>query len=210
MPPTSAAPQCSRFLAISDLCQDHLAVLADLFHQVLELCRQAGLVNQGYLALGDTIVRANASRHKAIRYERMKGRKPQFANGTSGGMSCRRSCPSGRGDQGGYESFRRPRRPSSRRWRSRPKLRAGSIRGCPMTGRRATSGTLTSASCQDFDDRETGLLPAFSIARVGARSRTQSTSRPVRQTKTGCYGAKLERAWAPQRPLTWVIIHSER
>ncbi len=29
-------------------------------------------------------------------------------------------------------------------------------------------------------------------------------------TKTGCYGAKLERAWAPQRPLTWVIIHSER
>src|SRR4051794_20753462 len=47
--------------------------LAELFVQALRLCRQAGLVGLGTLALDGTKLRANASRHKAMSYARMVG-----------------------------------------------------------------------------------------------------------------------------------------
>jgi hypothetical protein len=46
-------------------------VLQDLFRQVLELCRRAGLVRLGHVSLDGTKVRANASKHKAMSYGRM-------------------------------------------------------------------------------------------------------------------------------------------
>jgi len=49
----------------------HLPALAGLFVQVLELCRAAGLVTLGHVALDGTKVKANASRHKAMSYARM-------------------------------------------------------------------------------------------------------------------------------------------
>ena len=49
----------------------HLAALGELFVQTLRLCRQAQLVGLGALALDGTKLRANASRHKAMSYERM-------------------------------------------------------------------------------------------------------------------------------------------
>ena len=49
----------------------HLAALGELFVQSLRLCRQAELVGLGALALDGTKLRANASRHKAMSYERM-------------------------------------------------------------------------------------------------------------------------------------------
>jgi transposase len=49
----------------------HLEALAELFVQVLRLCAEAGLVKLGRLALDGTKLRANASRHKAMSYERM-------------------------------------------------------------------------------------------------------------------------------------------
>ncbi len=49
----------------------HLAALGELFVQALRLCRQARLVGLGTLALDGTKLRANASRHKAMSYERM-------------------------------------------------------------------------------------------------------------------------------------------
>ena len=67
------------FRTISDFRTDHLAVLAGLFLQVLELCQQAGLVKPGHVALDGTKVRANASRHKAMSYGRMKEREEQLA-----------------------------------------------------------------------------------------------------------------------------------
>ncbi len=51
--------------------QQHLQVLADLFCQVLVLCRRAGLVKLGHVALDGTKVLANASKHKAMSYGRM-------------------------------------------------------------------------------------------------------------------------------------------
>ena len=67
------------FRTVSDFRKDHLAALGDLFLQVLELCRQAGLVKLGHVALDGTKVRANASKHKAMSYGRMKEREAQLA-----------------------------------------------------------------------------------------------------------------------------------
>jgi transposase len=57
---------------ISEFRRIHLSSLAQLFVQVLKLCKRAGLVKLGHVALDGTKVEANASKHKAMSYERMK------------------------------------------------------------------------------------------------------------------------------------------
>jgi hypothetical protein len=59
------------FRTISDFRKRHLPALADLFKQVLLLCRRAGLVSFGHVALDGTKIKANASKHKAMSYARM-------------------------------------------------------------------------------------------------------------------------------------------
>jgi transposase len=49
----------------------HLTALAGLFAQALQLCRKAGLVKLGHVAIDGTKIKANASKHKAMSYERM-------------------------------------------------------------------------------------------------------------------------------------------
>ena len=66
-----AANQQPDFRTISDFRQQHLGALTDLFVQVLKLCQRAGLVKLGHVALDGTKVQANASKHKAMSYERM-------------------------------------------------------------------------------------------------------------------------------------------
>lgn len=56
---------------IASFRKQHLAALAGLFLQVLMLCREAGLVKLGHVALDGTKVKANASKHKAMSYQRM-------------------------------------------------------------------------------------------------------------------------------------------
>jgi len=60
------------FRTISDFRKEHLKALEGLFLQVLKLCQKAGLVKLGHVALDGTKVKANASRHKAMSYRRMK------------------------------------------------------------------------------------------------------------------------------------------
>ena len=60
------------FRTISDFRKIHLARLESLFVEILKLCALAGLVKVGTIALDGTKVKANASRHKAMSYERMK------------------------------------------------------------------------------------------------------------------------------------------
>ena len=57
----------------------HLTALAGLFQQVLVLCRRAGLVTLGHVALDGTKVKANASKHKAMSYDRMEKAEREFA-----------------------------------------------------------------------------------------------------------------------------------
>lgn len=56
---------------INEFRKRHLKALAGLFLQALELCRAAGLVKMGHVALDGTKKQANASKHKAMSYGRM-------------------------------------------------------------------------------------------------------------------------------------------
>jgi len=67
-----AANNTPDFRTISDFRKDHLKALAGLFLQVLKLCQKAGLVRLGHVALDGTKIKANASKHKAMSYKRMK------------------------------------------------------------------------------------------------------------------------------------------
>ena len=59
------------FRTISEFRRRHLAALGELFVQVLAICQRAGLVGLGHVAVDGTKLRANASKHKAMSYERM-------------------------------------------------------------------------------------------------------------------------------------------
>jgi transposase len=67
------------FRTISEFRRRHLAALAGLFEQVLKLCGTAGLVKLGHVAVDGTKIKANASRHKAMSYGRMKQAEPKLA-----------------------------------------------------------------------------------------------------------------------------------
>jgi transposase len=59
------------FRTLSDFRKRHGTALGALFTQVLRLCRRAGLVKLGQVAIDGTRVKANASKHKAMSYGRM-------------------------------------------------------------------------------------------------------------------------------------------
>jgi transposase len=59
------------FRTISDFRKTHLDRLEALFVEVLKLCALAGLAKVGTIALDGTKIKANASRHKAMSYDRM-------------------------------------------------------------------------------------------------------------------------------------------
>jgi transposase len=59
------------FRTVNDFRKRHLQALGGLFGQVLKLCNRAGLVKLGHVSIDGTKVQANASKHKAMSYERM-------------------------------------------------------------------------------------------------------------------------------------------
>jgi transposase len=75
------------FRTIADFRKRHLAALAGLFVQVLRLCRAAGLVRLGHVALDGTKLTANASKHKAMSYGRMKAAEAALAAEVQGWLA---------------------------------------------------------------------------------------------------------------------------
>lgn len=63
--------QAPDYRSLARFRRRHLDVLPELFVQVLGVCAQAGLVRLGRVALDGTKLHANASRHKAMSYERI-------------------------------------------------------------------------------------------------------------------------------------------
>jgi transposase len=61
-----------RHRTIRDFRALHLDELSELFVQVVKLAREMGLVKLGTVAIDGTKIKANASRHKAMSYERMQ------------------------------------------------------------------------------------------------------------------------------------------
>ncbi|HEY1897856.1 MAG TPA: IS1182 family transposase [Terracidiphilus sp.] len=66
-----AADQHPDHDTIAAFRQRHLQTLAGLFIQALQLCRKAGLVKLGHVAIDGSKLQANASKHKAMSYGRM-------------------------------------------------------------------------------------------------------------------------------------------
>jgi transposase len=60
------------FRTISDFRKIHLNALQGLFEQVLRLALTAGAIKLGRVALDGSKIKANASKHKAMSYKRMK------------------------------------------------------------------------------------------------------------------------------------------
>ena len=102
------------FRTISEFRKRHLPALSALFSQVLRLCERAGLVKLGHVALDGTKIKANASKHKAMSYERMAQ-----ARGGTGGRG--RGLDGRRGGGG-----RRARTPPSGATRAAKRCRTGS------------------------------------------------------------------------------------
>jgi transposase len=72
----NAAPD---YRSISRFRRRHALALDDLFIQVLALCASSGLVSLGRVALDGTKLRASASRHKAMSYDRLGPRIDEIA-----------------------------------------------------------------------------------------------------------------------------------
>jgi hypothetical protein len=81
------------FRTISDFRKRHLEELGDLFKQILQLCEKAGLVKLGHVALDGTKIKANASNHKAMSYERMEKRASWKPRSPCGSARPRRRTP---------------------------------------------------------------------------------------------------------------------
>lgn len=78
-----AAQQAPDFRSIARFRKRHLAALGNVFLQALELCRAAGMVSLGQVALDGTKVRANASRRKAMSYARLTEKQKVLAEEVS-------------------------------------------------------------------------------------------------------------------------------
>jgi transposase len=74
-----AAGNTPDFRTISEFRKRHGVALAGLFTQSLRLCRQAGLVKLGRVAVDGTKIKANASKHKAMSYGRMREKEAALA-----------------------------------------------------------------------------------------------------------------------------------
>ena len=73
-----AANNTPDFRTISDFRKEHLVALGGLFLRVLELCQQAGLTKLGHVSLDGTKMKANASKHKAMSYGKMREKRARL------------------------------------------------------------------------------------------------------------------------------------
>jgi transposase len=66
-----AAGEHPHFTTINQFRLDHWDALADLFSQVYGMCLRIGMVRLGDVSLDGAKIKANASKHKAMSYQRM-------------------------------------------------------------------------------------------------------------------------------------------
>jgi transposase len=66
------------FRTIADFRKRHLTALQGFFEQVLQMARELGTARVGRVALDGTKIKANASKHKAMSYQRMGEKQRQL------------------------------------------------------------------------------------------------------------------------------------
>lgn len=69
---------------VCDFRVDHLAAFSSLLVQIVRIAQEAGLVKLGRIAIDGTKVRANASKHKAMSYDRMKSEEEKLSKEIAG------------------------------------------------------------------------------------------------------------------------------
>jgi len=73
-----AAGNAPDFRTIADFRKTHLPALRGFFEQVLHLARDLGTLRVGRVAIDGSKVKANASKHKAMSYDRMGAKQQQL------------------------------------------------------------------------------------------------------------------------------------
>jgi transposase len=73
-----AAGNMPDFRTIADFRKIHLAALKGFFEQVLQVARDLGTLRVGRVALDGSKIKANASKHKAMSYGRMREKRRQL------------------------------------------------------------------------------------------------------------------------------------
>ena len=73
-----SAMQRPDFRTISDFRKNHLKELSALFVHILKLCQELKMIKLGHISLDGSKVKANASKHKAMSYGRMKKKKDEL------------------------------------------------------------------------------------------------------------------------------------
>jgi transposase len=73
-----AAGNTPDFRTIADFRKTHLAALKGFFEQVLQVARDLGTLRVGRVAVDGSKVKANASKHKAMSYGRMREKRQQL------------------------------------------------------------------------------------------------------------------------------------
>ncbi len=73
-----AAGNTPDFRTIADFRKTHLAALKGFFEQVLQVARDLGTLRVGRVALDGSKVKANASKHKAMSYGRLREKRQQL------------------------------------------------------------------------------------------------------------------------------------
>jgi transposase len=73
-----AAGNHPNFRTISDFRKLHIKTLSGLFEQVLTIALEAGAMKVGRVAIDGTKIKANASKHKAMSYDRMQEKEKQI------------------------------------------------------------------------------------------------------------------------------------
>ena len=73
-----AAGNAPDFRTIADFRKTHLTALRGFFEQVLGLARDLGTLRVGRVAIDGSKVKANASKHKAMSYDRMRDKQRQL------------------------------------------------------------------------------------------------------------------------------------
>ena len=79
-----AAGNAPDFRTIADFRKTHLTALRGFFEQVLHLARELGTPCVGRVALDGSKIKANASKHKAMSYGRMREKQTQLRDEVTG------------------------------------------------------------------------------------------------------------------------------
>ena len=167
------------FRTISEFRRRHLDALADLFVQVLALCRKAGLADLNHVAVDGSKIKANASKHKAMSYARMVEAEAELTREVAEWRPVRK-----RRMRPKTPSTAAPAAATSRRTgcaTSRPGSRASALQrprlrpkpGKPQPPVRSRRPTLTAASSRAAADRP--------ITRRANRTRKRSAISPIRK-----------------------------